>query len=131
MATKPTALSKIEELQLQIEQLKQEAVAELKQKLNEAREVVSSLEDELGELTGRSGSSESRSRRSRRPSIADDELRGQLLKAMAAEGKTGLNAKELAGKVNQDPLRVRKFIKDNPKTLKRQGSGPGTKFFLP
>ena len=131
MATKPTALSKIEELQQQIEQLKQEAVAELKQKLNEARGVVTSLEDELAELTGRPNSADNRSRRSRRPSITDDELRGQILKAMATEGKTGLNAKELASKVNQDPLRVRKFIKDNPKTLKRQGAGPGTKFFLP
>ena len=131
MATKTNALGKIEELQQQIEQLKHEAVAELKQKLNEARGVVASLENELAELTGKSAPAEARPRRSRRPSITDEELRGHLLKAMAAEGKTGLNAKELAGKVNQDPLRVRKFIKDNPKTLKRQGSGPGTKFFLP
>ena len=130
MASKPTALNKIEELQQQIGQLKQEAVAELKQTLNEAREVVASLEDELAELTGRPASPENRPRRTRRPSITDDELRAQILKAMAADGKTGLNAKELAGKVNQDPLRVRKFIKDSPKTLKRQGSGPGTKFFL-
>ena len=50
---------------------------------------------------------------------------------MAADGKMGMNAKQLADKVNQDALRVRKFIKDNPKVLKRQGSGPGTKFFLP
>ena len=131
MATKTNALGKIEELQQQIEQLKQEAVAELKQKLNEARDIVESLEEELAELTGKPASSESRPRRSRRPSITDDELRGQIIKAMAADGKTGLNAKELAGRVNQDPLRVRKFIKENPKTLKRQGSGPGTKFFLP
>ena len=131
MATKTNALGKIEELQKQIEQLKQEAVDELKQQLNEARKAVAALEEELAELTGKAAAPETRTRRTRRPSITDDELRGQILKAMAAEGKLGLNAKELAGKVNQDPLRIRKFIKDSPKTLKRQGSGPGTKFFLP
>lgn len=131
MATKTNALGKIEELQKQIEQLKQEAVDELKQQLNAARKVVAALEEELGELTGKPPVAETRTRRTRRPSVTDDDLRGQLLKVMAAEGKLGLNAKELAGKVNQDPLRVRKFIKDNAKTFKRQGSGPGTKFFLP
>ena len=49
---------------------------------------------------------------------------------MADHGKHGLNAKSLADKVGQDALRIRKFIKNNPKILKRQGSGPGTKFFL-
>ena len=131
MATKTNAQDKIGELQQQIEQLKQEAVAELKQQLNEARKAVAALEDELAEVTGKPAAPETRARRTRRPSITDNDLRGQILKAMAAEGKTGLNAKELAGKVNQDPLRVRKFIKDNPKILKRQGAGPGTKFFLP
>ena len=66
----------------------------------------------------------------RRPSISDEHLRVFVLKAMADHGKHGLNAKEMADKVGQDALRVRKFIKSNPKLLKRQGSGPGTKFFL-
>ena len=131
MATPTNALDKIEELQKQIAQLKQEAIDELKQQLNEAREVVAELEDELAELTGRPAEAEGRTRRNRRPSITDEELRGQMLKAMAAEGKTGMNAKQIAEKVNQDPLRIRKFIKENPKALKRQGAGPGTKFFLP
>ncbi len=129
MATKTNALDKIEELQRQIETLKQEAVDEIRQKLNEARRVVSDLENELAGLTGRHVT-EGRIRRARRPSIGDEELKGYILKAMAAEGKLGMNAKQLADKVSQDPLRIRKFIKDNPKTLKRQGSGPGTKFFL-
>ena len=122
MATRTNALDKIEELQRQIETLKQEAVDELRQKLTEARRVVAELENELADLTGRAPA-EGRVRRVRRPSIGDDELKGHLLKAMYA--------KQLADKIDQDALRIRKFIKDNPKVLKRQGSGPGTKFFLP
>lgn len=130
MASKTNALDKIEELQKQIVQLKQEAVDELKQKLSEARHVVATLENELTTLTGRSAPAESRPRRTRRPSIADEALQPQLLKVMAQYGKEGMNAKQLAEKLNQDALRVRKFISSNPKVLKRQGSGPGTKFFL-
>ena len=129
MATKTNALDKIGELQKQIETLKQEAVDEIRQKLGEARRVVTNLEHELAGLTGRQPFEE-RTRRTRRPSIGDEELKSYVLKAMAADGKMGMNAKQLADKVNQDALRVRKFIKDNPKILKRQGSGPGTKFFL-
>ena len=50
---------------------------------------------------------------------------------MSQFGTEGMNAKQLAEKLNQDALRIRKYIKDNPKALKRTGGGPGTKFFLP
>ena len=131
MANSISALSKIEELQKQIETLKQQAVEEVRQKLSDARKIVSQLESELAELTGKpQEESEPRARRARRPSITDEHLRAFVLKAMADHGKHGLNAKELADKVGQDALRVRKFIKNSPKLLKRQGSGPGTKFFL-
>ena len=130
MTNSISALSKIEDLQKQIETLKQQAVEEVKQKLADARKIVSQLEGELAELTGKPQEEEPRARRVRRPSISDEHLRAFVLKAMADDGKHGLNAKELADKVGQDPLRVRKFIKNSPKLLKRQGSGPGTKFFL-
>ncbi len=130
MANPTSALSKIEELQKQIETLKQQAVAEVKQKLAEARRLVVQLEDELAELAGKAPEAETRTRRARRPSITDEHLLAFVLKAMADSGKMGMNAKELADKVGQDALRIRKFIKNNPKILKRQGSGPGTKFFL-
>lgn len=70
-------------------------------------------------------------RRARRPSITDDALKDQLLKVMAADGKLGMNARQLSEKVGQDAIRIRKFITDNPKALKRTGNGAGTKFFLP
>ncbi len=130
MANPSSALGKIEELQKQIETLKQQAVEEIKQKLTEARRLVAQLESELAGLTGKPQEEETRTRRARRPSISDEHLRAFVLKAMADHGKLGMNAKEMADRVGQDPLRVRKFIKNNPKMLKRQGSGPGTKFFL-
>ncbi len=112
-----------------MEALDQEAIHELKLKLSDARKLVVELEDELATLTGKP-TGETKAKRTRRPSIADDALQDQILKVMANFGQSGLNAKQLAEKLHQDAIRVRKFITDNPKVLKRQGSGPGTKFFL-
>ena len=120
----------MEALQKQMEALDQETIHELKLKISDARKLVSDLEDELATLTGKPALGEPKIKRTRRPSIADDALQDQILKVMAHHGQNGLNAKELAEKLNQDALRVRKFIKDNSKVLKRQGAGPGTKFFL-
>ena len=126
---KLTLQQQIEALQKQMQDLDQEAVVELRAKLSDAKKVVSTLESELATLTGKPAG-EPKAKRTRRPSITDDALKDQLLKVMANFGKEGMNAKQLAEKLHQDPIRVRKFITDNPKTLKRQGSGPETKFFL-
>ena len=127
---KASLLKQIEELQKQAQELDQEAVHELKLKLSDARKVVTNLELELQELTGKHVGLP-KVRRERRPSITDEALQGQIIKVMAQFGKEGMNAKQLAEKLNQDALRIRKYIKDNPKALKRTGGGPGTKFFLP
>ena len=128
---KKSALQKqIEALTAQMHALDQEAVHELKLKLSDARKVVTDLEHELASLTGKS-SGAPKQRRERRPSITDDALKDQILKVLANFGQEGMNAKQMAEKVHQDALRIRKFIKDNPKVLKRTGGGPGTKFFLP
>ena len=102
---------------------KEQAIQELKARIVEANKVVRELENRLGEKPS--------GRRSRRPSITDEALIPQVHAAMSKFGGEGLNAKQLAERLNQDPLRVRKFISSNPKMLKREGKGPGTKFFLP
>jgi hypothetical protein len=137
MATAPSASEKkasiqkqIEALQKQAQELDQEAIQEKKLQLADARKIVTNLEHELEALTGKTVGLP-KVRRERRPSITDEALQGQLLKVMATFGKEGMNAKQLASRLNQDPLRVRKFITANPKVLKRTGAGPGTKFFLP
>ena len=49
---------------------------------------------------------------------------------MAKHGREGMNARQLAEYLHQDAIRIRKFIKDNGKLLKKTGAGAGTKFFL-
>ncbi len=127
---KKSALQKqIEALTAQMHALDKEAEHELKLKLSDARKVVTDLEHELEQLTGRS-SAGPKVRRERRPSIDDASLQDQLLKVMATHGAEGMNAKQMGEKLHQDALRIRKFITANPKILKRQGKGPGTRFFL-
>ena len=137
MATATTAKDKkltlqqqIEALQKQMHDLDQEAVHELKLKLSDARKIVTTLEAELASLTGKPVG-ETKVRRVRRPSISDEHLQPQILAVMAKNGKEGMNARQLAGHLHQDAIRIRKFIKDNPKLLKKTGAGAGTKFFLP
>ena len=137
MATAPSAKDKkltlqqqIEALQKQMEALDQEAIHELKLKLSDARKVVSTLEDELASLTGKPAG-ETKAKRIRRPSITDEHLQPQLLAVMAKNGREGMNARQIAEHLHQDAIRVRKFIADNPKLLKKTGNGAGTKFFLP
>ena len=137
MATAPSAKDKKQSLQQQIDDLQKkmheldaEAIHELKLKLSDARKVVSTLEEELASLTGKPAG-ETKVKRTRRPSIVDEHLQPQLLAVMAKHGKEGMNARQIAEHLHQDAIRVRKFIADNPKLLKKTGNGAGTKFFLP
>ncbi len=120
---KKAALAKqIEGLQKQIADLDQDVLHDLKLKLSDARKVVKDLEAEFAELTGKPAN-KGKAQRARQTSITDEALQPQLLKVMADLGKEGMNAKQLAEKLQQDPQRIRKFINANPKLLKRQGRG--------
>jgi len=126
-----SALEKIQELESQIQALKQGAIQELKQKLTDARNEVARLENELAALTGSTAAPAAAAPRVRRAAISDEDLKIKILEVMARNGHHGMNAKEIAMAIDQNPIRVRDFVKNNPKVLKRQGTGPGTKFFLP
>jgi chromosome segregation ATPase len=133
-----TTQQEIEDLKRRLETLREQAENEIRQKLAQARQVVSDLEAQLSDITGRPSASEikalaaaDRPTRLRRPSISDEELNTQILQILATTGPHGINAKQIATAVNQTPTRVRQFVAANPKALKRTGSGPGTKFFLP
>jgi len=123
------ALEQIQELELRIRQLKEDAVLEVKEKLIAARRAVADLEKELETLTGQAAPTGTI--RVRRASMSDEDLKRRILEVFAANGKHGMNAKQIADAVGQPPIRVRNFIKKDVKMLKRQGKGAGTKFFLP
>lgn len=135
MAQPTSATEQIELLQQQIEKLKQQALGELQQKLVEARKQVSDLEKQLEQLTGKPSKAAAvaaaKPARTRRPSIGDEELKQEILKLLATEGKYGLSAKAIAEHIDQNYIRILKFIEANPKALKRQGSGRSQRFFLP
>lgn len=136
MSSHTSTQEEIEELQRRLASLREKAEDEIRQKLADARRVVADLEQQLSEVTGRPSASEIRAMaekpaRIRRPSIGDEELKTQILQVVAATAQRGINAKQIATAVNQTPARVRQFIADHPKVLKRTGSGPGTKFYLP
>ena len=133
-----TTKQEIEELQRRLARLNEEAEDEIRRKLAEARQVVSDLERQLSEVTGRPSASEIRAlaeaekqKRIRRPAISDEELKTLVLQVLAATGSHGINAKQIATAVDQTPGRIRQFFAANPKAVKRIGNGPGTKFFLP
>jgi hypothetical protein len=127
----------IDELKRRLATLRDQAEDEIRQKLAEARAAVSDLERELSDLTGRPSASEIRAqaeprkKRIRRPSISDEDLKTHVLQVLATAAPQGINAKQIGTALNQTPARIRQFVADNPTALKRTGSEPGTKFFLP
>ena len=143
MATSPNATERkaalqkqIEALQKQMQEIDQAAIHELKLKLSDARQIVRELEGQLLKLTSEPATdtkpTPSRAKdRARRPSVSDDLLKEQLLKMMADFGQAGMNAKQMAERMDLDAIRVRRFIAAHPAVLRRQGAGPGTRFFLP
>jgi len=122
----------IEQLKRRLEVLTEQAESELRQRLKEARAIVTDLEQQLSELTGRPSASQIKAADPKRwAPVTDEQLEVQILFVLQKEGIHGMNAKTIADKLNQNPVRIRQFIKKHPKVLKRIGSGPGTKFFLP
>jgi DNA-binding NarL/FixJ family response regulator len=120
----------IAQLKKRLEVLQEQAEDVLRQKLKEARAVVTDLEMQLSEITGRPTATQIKAVNGFTP-ITDEQLEVMVLFLMQKEGREGMNAKTIAEKLKLHPVRIRGFIKDNPKVLKRVGKGPGTKFFVP
>jgi hypothetical protein len=128
----PSTQQEIEQLKRRLEILQEEAENELRQKLAEARKVVTDLEMQLSEITGRPSATMIKGADPKRwPPVTDEQLEVMILFLLQKEGGEGMNAKTIAERLNQNPIRIRQWIKDHPEALKRVGKGPGTKFFLP
>ena len=127
----PTTTQEIEQLKKRLGQLEEQAEDVIREKLKEARKVVTDLEMQLSEITGRpSATMIQASDRKRWAPIIDEQLEVMVLFLLQKEGHDGMNATTIAEKLKQNPVRIRGFIKDHPKVLKRVGSGPGTRFFV-
>ena len=119
----------IQQLQKRLEQLQEQAEDVLRQKLKEARAVVTDLELQLSEITGRPTATQIKVVKGVAP-LTDEALEVQILYVIQKEGQDGMNAKSIASKLNHNPVRIRQWIKNHPKVLKRVGAGPGTRFFV-
>jgi hypothetical protein len=125
----PTTQQEIAQLQKRLAQLQEQAEDQIRQRLKEARAVVTNLEMQLSEITGRASASQVKAAKGFAP-ITDEQLEVQILFVLHKEGQEGMNAVAISQKLNQDPQRIRKWIKSNPGKLKRAGKGTGTRFYV-
>jgi len=122
----------IQQLQKRLAQLQEDAENELRQRLKEARAVVTDLEFQLSEITGRPSATMVRASDHKRwAPITDEQLEVMIVFLLGKEGQEGMNMKTIAEKLNQNPVRIRAWVKKHSEVLKRVGKGPGTRFFLP
>jgi hypothetical protein len=127
-----SAREEIAQLTRRLEILYEQAENELRQKLKKARAVVADLEAQLSEITGRPSASQIRAAAPDRwAPITDEQLEVQIVFVLQTDGRRGLNAAGIAGKLNQNPVRIRRWIKKYPNRLKREGAGRATRFSLP
>jgi len=132
MTAKLTTQQEIAQLTKHLEVLQEGAEEELRQKLKEASAVVTELEHELSEITGRPTASQIKASDPKRwAPITDEQLEVQILFILQKEGQEGMNATDIARKLNQDPVYIRRWLKNHTGVLKRVGAGAATKYFLP
>ena len=125
---KTSTTEEIQQLQKRLAQLQEQAEDQIRQRLKEARAVVADLEMQLSEITGRPTATQIKVVKGFAPLTAED-LEIQILFVVQKEGEQGMNATTIAQKLNQAPQRIRQWIKDHPGKLRREGKGPGTRYF--
>ncbi len=127
-----TATEEIAQLTKRLEVLQEQAEDEIRQRLKEARAVVTDLEMQLSEITGRPSATMIKAADPIRwAPVTDEQLEVMILFLLQKDGEAGMNAKTIAGKLNQNPVRIRQWIQNHSKALKRIGKGPATRFFAP
>ena len=129
----PSIEHEIQQLRKRLSVLEEQAEDVLRQKLKEARAVVTELELQLSEITGRPTATQIHAHnapRIRRESISDEKLEIRILSLLHEEGEQGMNAKTIAEKLQQNTVRIRQWITKHPTVLKRVGAGPGTRFYV-
>jgi len=128
-----SALEEIKRLETKIAELRGEQLRELKQRRKVVLAELESIDSEIAKITEIhtvpfAVNSRNKSQRRR---INDEDLKGIIVKALVEHGVMGLSIPEISEHIGHDAQRIRKFISSNPRALKQQGAGRGTRYFLP
>ncbi len=92
--------------------------------------MVTDLEMQLSEITGRATAAQIKAAKGFSP-LTDEQLEVQILFVVQKSNHDGINATEIARQLNQDPVRIRGWMRNNPGKLRRGGAGIGTRWFVP
>jgi hypothetical protein len=112
----------IKKLEEKLQQLKVAQIAELQNKLREAKSVVRDLEQEIENLSGR----ESHAKRKR---ISSAEVR-ERIQAVLRKAKEGLSQKEISEKSGINYQTTALFLRNNQQDFRRTGRFKGKRYFL-
>lgn len=117
--------AQIRELEERIQQLRSSQLAELQEKLKEARQTVATLEAQIAQITGQSPAAVV----TRRKRTSSEEVRGRILKALS-QAPEGLSQKEISDISGLNYNTVVLYLKNHPKDFKTTGVLRSKRYFL-
>jgi chromosome segregation ATPase len=112
--------SQIHELQAKLEQLKGQQLEELREKLKDARKVVSELETEIANVTGKSPSGA-------RKRTTSAEMHSVIAEVLSSKPK-GLTQKEISDQTGIVYGSLVAYLRNHPKDFKSLGSRKQKRF---
>jgi DNA-binding NarL/FixJ family response regulator len=115
--------SQIQELETKLQQLKEQQVNELRERLRLARKTVSELEDEIAAITGKTAVPRARKR------VSSEEMRSRIVAVLSANPK-GLTQKQIADETQFAYGSVAAFLKKHQKEFKTTGERKQKRYFL-
>lgn len=117
--------AQIRELEERIHQLRSGQLNELQEKLKEARQAVTELENQIAAITGGTPTPEV----TRRKRTSSEEVRGRILKSLSISPE-GLSQKEIADKAELNYNTVVLYLKNHTKDFKTTGALRSKRYFL-
>ena len=111
----------IQELECQLQQLKAAQIAELQEKLRDARKVVRDLEQEIENLSGRPVSP-------KRKRISSAEVRDRI-QSVLKKAKDGLSQKEISERSEVNYQTTALFLRKNQKDFRTTGKFKSKRYF--
>ncbi len=116
--------SQIKELEGKIHELRSGQLAELQEKLKDARAAVADLEHQIAKVSGKAPAPAAHRKRT-----SSEEVRDRIFKAISAAPK-GLSQKEISEQAALNYNTVVLYLKNHGKELKSTGSLRSKRYFL-